>query len=153
MKIIVTESQLKNLKENKIEKMKQFVQQNIEQKGIFDTGKMLGMDYDDVIEKFNISFDDERVKELIKYYIDEKMDKIYNFEKDKDFYCERYETPKTFLNVVEEAILEFLYNNYYADFLDDDSVEFENVIYLVSNYIKNNYGDVIKNKFIENCKK
>jgi hypothetical protein len=153
MKIIVTESQLKNLKENKIEKMKQFVQQSIEQKGIFDTGKMLGMDYDDVIEKFNISFDDERVKELIKYYIDEKMDKIYNFEKDKDFYCERYETPKTFLNVVEEAILEFLYNNYYADFLDDDSVEFENVIYLVSNYIKNNYGDVIKNKFIENCKK
>jgi hypothetical protein len=153
MKIIVTESQLKNLKENKIEKMKQFVQQNIEQKGIFDTGKMLGMDYDDVIEKFNISFDDERVKELIKYYIDEKMDKIYNFEKDKDFYCERYETPKTFLNVVEEAILEFLHNNYYADFLDDDSVEFENVIYLVSNYIKNNYGDVIKNKFIENCKK
>jgi hypothetical protein len=153
MKIIVTESQLKNLKENKIEKMKQFVQQNIEQKGIFDTGKMLGMDYDDVIEKFNISFDDERVKELIKYYIDEKMDKIYNFEKDKDFYCERYETPKTFLNVVEEAILEFLYNNYYADFLDDDSVEFENVIYLVSNYTKKNYGDVIKNKFIENCKK
>lgn len=153
MKIIVTESQLKNLKENKIEKMKQFVQQNIEQKGIFDTGKMLGMDYDDVIEKFNISFDDERVKELIKYYIDEKMDKIYNFEKDKDFYCERYETPKTFLNVVEEAILEFLYNNYYADFLDDDSVEFENVIYLVSNYIKNNYGDVIKNKFVESCKK
>jgi hypothetical protein len=153
MKIIVTESQLKNLKENKIEKMKQFVQQNIEQKGIFDTGKMLGMDYDDVIEKFNISFDDERVKELIKYYIDEKMDKIYNFEKDKDFYCEIYETPKTFLNVVEEAILEFLYNNYYADFLDDDSVEFENVIYLVSNYIKKNYGDVIKNKFIENCKK
>jgi hypothetical protein len=153
MKIIVTESQLKNLKENKIEKMKQFVQQNIEQKGIFDTGKMLGMDYDDVIEKFNISFDDERVKELIKYYIDEKMDKIYNFEKDKDFYCERYETPKTFLNVVEEAILEFLHNNYYADFLDDDSVEFENVIYLVSNYIKNNYGDVIKNKFVEGCKK
>jgi hypothetical protein len=153
MKIIVTESQLKNLKENKIEKMKQFVQQSIEQKGIFDTGNMLGMNYDDVIEKFNISFDDERVKELIKYYIDEKMYKIYNFEKDKDFYCERYETPKTFLNVVEEAILEFLYNNYYADFLDDDSVEFENVIYLVSNYIKNNYGDVIKNKFIENCKK
>ena len=153
MKIIVTESQLKNLKENKIEKMKQFVQQNIEQKGIFDTGKMLGMDYDDVIEKFNISFDDERVKELIKYYIDEKMDKIYNFEKDKDFYCERYETPKTFLNVVEEAILEFLHNNYYADFLDDDSVEFENVIYLVSNYIKNNYGDVIKNRFVESCKK
>ena len=153
MKIIVTESQLKNLKENKIEKMKQFVQQSIEQKGIFDTGKMLGMDYDDVIEKFNISFDDERVKELIKYYIDEKMDKIYNFEKDKDFYCERYETPKTFLNVVEEAILEFLHNNYYADFLDDDSVEFENVIYLVSNYIKNIYGDVIKNKFVESCKK
>jgi hypothetical protein len=153
MKIIVTESQLKNLKENKIEKMKQFVQQSIEQKGIFDTGKMLGMDYDDVIEKFNISFDDKRVKELIKYYIDEKMDKIYNFEKDKDFYCERYETPKTFLNVVEEAILEFLHNNYYADFLDDDSVEFENVIYLVSNYIKNNYGDVIKNKFVESCKK
>ena len=153
MKIIVTESQLKNLKENKIEKMKQFVQQSIEQKGIFDTAKMLGMDYDDVIEKFNISFDDKRVKELIKYYIDEKMDKIYNFEKDKDFYCERYETPKTFLNVVEEAILEFLYNNYYADFLDDDSVEFENVIYLVSNYIKNNYGDVIKNKFVESCKK
>ena len=153
MKIIVTESQLKNLKENKIEKMKQFVQQSIEQKGIFDTGKMLGMDYDDVIEKFNISFDDERVKELIKYYIDEKMDKIYNFEKDKDFYCERYETPKTFLNVVEEAILEFLHNNYYVDFLDDDSVEFENVIYLVSNYIKNNYGDVIKNKFVESCKK
>jgi hypothetical protein len=143
MKIIVTESQLKNLKENKIEKMKQFVQQSIEQKGIFDTGKMLGMDYDDVIEKFNISFDDERVKELIKYYIDEKMDKIYNFEKDKDFYCERY----------EEAILEFLYNNYYADFLDDDSVEFENVIYLVSNYIKKNYGDVIKNRFVESCKK
>jgi hypothetical protein len=153
MKIIVTESQLKNIKENKIEKMKQFVQQNIEQKGIFDTGNMLGMNYDDVIEKFNVPFDDKKAKELINHYIDEKMDKIYNFEKDKDFYCERYETPKTFLNVVEEAIIEFLHNNYYVDFLDDDSVEFENLVYLASNYIKKNYGDFIKNKFIENCNK
>lgn len=152
MKIIITESQLKNLKENKIDKMKQFVQQNIERKGIIDTAKMLGMGYDDIIEKFNLSFDDERAKELIKYYIDEKLDKIYNFDKNKDFYCERYETPKTFLNVVDEAILEFLYYNYYISLYGEDTVEYENVAYLVSNYIKKNYGDVIKNKFIKNCK-
>lgn len=152
MKIIITESQLKNLKENKIEKMKQFVQQNIEKKGVIDTAKMLGMDYDDIIEKFYVSFDDDKAKELIKYYIDEKLDKIYNFDKDKDFYCERYETPKTFLNVVEEAILEFLYYNYYISLYGEDSVEYENFVYLGSNYIKKNYGDIIKNKFIENCK-
>jgi hypothetical protein len=152
MKIVITETQLKSLTESKIGNMKKMIHQKIENDGIFEAGKMLGMDYDDVIEKFDIPFEDERAKELIKYYIDEKMDKIYNFEKDGDFYCERYETPKTFLNIVEEAIVEFLHNNYYADFLDDDSVEFENVIYLVSNYIKKNYGDVIKNKFIGNCK-
>ena len=121
--------------------------------GIMSTSKMLGMDYKDFINHFDIPFDDDKGKKLIKYYIDEKMDKIYNFEKDKDFYCERYETPKTFLNVVEEAILEFLYYNYYGDFLDDDSVEFENVVYLLSNYINKKYGKLIKDKFIENCNK
>lgn len=153
MKIIITESQLRKLNEDKIENTKNKIKTMASEDGIMDTSKMLGMNYLELIDKFDIQYDDEKAKKLIKYYIDEKMDKIYNFEKDKDFYCEKYETPQTFLNVVEEAILEFLYNNYYADFLDEDSVEFENVAYLVSHYLKKNYGDVIKNKFIENCKK
>ena len=85
--------------------------------------------------------------------MDKKFDKIYNFEKDKDLYCERYETPDKFLNVVEEVILDFLYYKHFQDILDDDSVEFENVVFLVSNYLIENYGDIIKNKFIENCNK
>lgn len=153
MKIIITESQLRKLNEDKIENTKNKIKTMASEDGIMDTSKILGMNYLELIDKFDIQYDDEKAKKLIKYYIDEKMDKIYNFEKDKDFFCERYETPQTFLNVVEEAILEFLYNNYYADFLDEDSVEFENVVYLVSHYLKKNYGDVIKNKFIENCKK
>ena len=153
MKIIVTESQLKNLKENKIEKMKQFVQQSIEQKGIFDTAEMLGMDYDDVIEKFDVPFNDKDAKELIKVYMDEEFNKRYNFEDEGNPYCKNYKTPKEFLNVVEDAILNFLYQKHFEDILDVDDVEFDNVIYLVSNYVKKNYGDFIKNKFIENCKK
>jgi hypothetical protein len=153
MKIIVTESQLKNLKENKIEKMKQFVQQSIEQKGIFDTAEMLGMDYDDVIEKFDVPFKDKKAKELIKVFMDEEFDKRYNFEEEGNLYCENYETPKKFLSVVEDAIHNFLYHKHFEDILDVDDVEFDNVIYLVSNYIKNNYGDVIKNKFVEGCNK
>jgi hypothetical protein len=85
--------------------------------------------------------------------MDEKFDKIYNFEKYKDSYCKLYETPDKFLNVVEDEILNFLYHNHFQDILDDDSVEFENVVFLVSNYLIENYGDIIKNKFIENCNK
>jgi hypothetical protein len=154
MRIIISESQYKFLiSESKFDKDRLEIINNIEEYGIMDVAQSMGITANKLIDKFNIPFDDEKAKELIKYYIDEKMDKIYNFEKDKDFYCEKYETPKTFLNVVEETILEFLHNNYYDDFLDDDSVEFENVVYLLSNYINKKYGKLIKDKFIENCKK
>lgn len=153
MKIIITESQLKKLTENKVERTKNLIRQKANEDGIMDTSRMLGMDYKDFINKFEIPFDDEKAKKLIKNYIDDKLDIVYNFEKDKDFYCEQYETPDKFLNVVEDAILDFLYYNHFQDILDDDSVEFENVVFLVSNYLIENYGDIIKNKFIENCKK
>jgi len=153
MKIIITESQLKKLTEDKVERTKNLIRQKANEDGIMDTSRMLGMDYKDFINKFEIPFDDDKAKKLIKVYMDDKLDIVYNFEKDKDFYCERYETPDKFLNVVEEAILDFLYYNHFQDILDDDSVEFENVVYLLSNYVIENYGDIIKNKFIENCKK
>jgi hypothetical protein len=85
--------------------------------------------------------------------MDEEFDKRYNFEDEGNPYCKNYKTPKEFLNVVEDAIHNFLYHKHFEDILDVDDVEFDNVIYLVSNYIKNNYGDVIKNKFIEGCNK
>ena len=35
----------------------------------------------------------------------------------------------------------------------DDTIEFYNVAYLVSNYVDKKYGKLIKDKFIENCNK
>jgi hypothetical protein len=152
MKIIISELQYKFLiSESKFEEERQEIINNIEKYGIEDVAESMGITSNKLIDKFNIPFDDEKVKELIKYYIDEKMDKVYDFEP-KTFYCSHYINPKTFLNVVEEGILEFLYYDYYVEFLDDDSLEFYNVAYLVSNYIDKKYGKLIKDKFIEYCK-
>ena len=152
MKIIITESQLKKLTENKVERTKNLMKQKALENGIMSTSKMLGMDYKDFINHFEIPFDDDEAKKLIKVFMEEYFNELYNFEEDKDL-CELYKTPKEFLIVVEEKILDFLYYNHFQDILDDDSVEFENVVFLVSNYLIENYGDIIKNKFIENCKK
>jgi hypothetical protein len=154
MRIIISESQYKFLiSESKFDEERQEIINNIEKYGIGDVAESMGITSNKLIDKFNIPFDDDEAKKLIKVYMDEKFDKIYNFEKDKDFYCERYETPKTFLNVVEEAILEFLYYNYYISMYGDDTIEFYNVAYLVSNYVDKKYGKLIKDKFIENCNK
>ena len=56
MKIIITESQLKKLTEDKVERTKNLMKQKALEDGIMSTSKMLGMDYKDFINHFDIPF-------------------------------------------------------------------------------------------------
>ena len=114
------------------------------------TGKLIMEQRLKEIEKWKIQFNAELQKTRMPTFNPQAY--VYGAYLNRDL-CELYKTPKEFLNVVEEKILDFLYYNHFQDILDDDSVEFENVVFLVSNYLIENYGDIIKNKFIENCNK
>jgi len=146
MKIIINES--------KYEKIKQVIADKVKNDGIHSTARMMGMNTIEFINRFGFEMNDSRITDFIDFYMDNKFDKVYDFEP-KTFYCIHYKNPETFLNVVSEAINEFCYNNF--DFathlgIDEESIEFENLFYQMEHYTIKNYGELIKNKFVENCK-
>jgi hypothetical protein len=146
MKIIISES--------KLEKMKQSLTDKVNEIGIYRTARMLGMNTTEFMDRFGFEMNDSRITDLIDLYMDNKFDKVYHSQK-RDL-CELYKTPETFLSVVIEAINEFCYNNF--DFathlgIDEESIEFENLFYQMEHYTIKNYGELIKNKFVENCTK
>ena len=145
MRIIITES--------KLEKLKQTISKGVMEDGIYNTAKMMGMNTNDFIDRFGFELDDDRIKELIDFYMENKFHKVYDFET-KLGMCDLYETPSQFLTVVTEAINEFCYNNFNFSShynIDEEDMEFENLFYQMEYYIHKNYGELIKDTFIKNC--
>ena len=145
MRIIITES--------KLEKLKQAISKGVMEDGIYNTAKMMGMNTNDFIDRFGFELDDDRIEELIDFYMEIKFNKVYDFKK-KLGMCDLYETPSQFLVVVTEAINEFCYNNFnfssHYNIYEED-MEFENLFYQMEYYVIKKYGKLIKDTFIESC--
>lgn len=143
MRIIITES-----------KLNQAITKKVSEDGIYDTALMMGMNTIDFIDRFGFELEDEKIMNLIDFFMENRFDKIYDFSKKLDL-CELYETPEKFLNVVVEAVNEFCYNNFnfttYYD-IDEEDIEFESIFYQMEHYLIKNYGDRIKHKFKQDCK-
>lgn len=143
MRIIITES-----------KLNQAITKKVSEDGIYDTALMMGMNTIDFIDRFGFELEDEKIMNLIDFFMENRFDKIYDFSKKFDL-CELYETPEKFLNVVVEAVNEFCYNNFnfttYYD-IDEEDIEFESIFYQMEHYLIKNYGDRIKHKFKQDCK-
>lgn len=152
MKIIITENQLKNIVENKQEKFKEKLIQRVKDNGIYNTARDMGMDVIDFIRQFGFELNDEKITNLIDFYMDNRFDKIYNFI-EQGSQCESYGNSETFLNVVIETINQFCYGLQFFEHLnlEEDTIELENLFYQMEYYIVINYGDKIKNKFNEIC--
>jgi len=145
MKIIITETKFDEVKQDLLDKVKAY--------GIKDAASWIGMDINDFIGRFGFELDDERIEELIDFYMENKFHKVYDFKK-KLGMCDLYETPSQFLIVVTEAINEFCYNNFNFTshyHIDEEDIEFENIFYQMEYYIHKNYGELIKDTFIKNC--
>ncbi len=145
MKIIITETKFDELKQDLLDKVKAY--------GIKDAASWIGMDINDFIGRFGFELDDDRIEELIDFYMENKFHKVYDFKK-KLGMCDLYETPSQFLTVVTEAINEFCYNNFNfsSDYpIDEEDMEFENLFYQMEYYIHKNYAELIKDTFIKNC--
>jgi hypothetical protein len=152
MRIIISESQYKFLiSESKFDKLRPEIINNIEKYGIGYTAQSMGITPNKLIDMFNITFNDDKAKELIKHYID-NFDYFYELKKLKNYYCTNF-IDESFLDRVQETILEYLYYNYYENKYNASTIEFDNVANLASNYVDKKYGKLIKDKFIENCKK
>ncbi len=145
MKIIITE--------DKFEKLKQSISKMVKVDGIYDTARIMGMDTIGFMDRFGFQLEDKRITDLIDFYMEHRFNQIYNFE-EKPELCDHYGTYNTFLNVVIEAVNDFTYNNFNFTThynIDEEDMEFENIFYQMEYYLTKNYGERIKNKFIENC--
>lgn len=145
MKIIITETKFDEVKQDLLDKVKAY--------GIEDAASWIGMETYNFINKFGFELDDDRIEELIDFYMENKFNKIYNLG-EKRYLCDDYETPDTFLRVVVEAINEFCYNNFNfsSDYnIDEENMEYKNLFYQMEHYVIKKYGKLIKDTFIESC--
>ncbi len=62
----------------------------------------------------------------------------------------RYQSGEELLDVVGEAVIEFMYYNHFAD-IDDNSGEWGEMYYGMVEYIKDKYGEKIKEYYHINC--
>ena len=62
----------------------------------------------------------------------------------------RYQSGEELLNVVGESVIEFMYYNHFAD-IDDNSREWSVMYYGMVEYIKDKYGEKIKEYYHINC--
>ena len=93
--------------------------------------------------KMNIRI--RRRLEMLDYEIESKMRVVYR----PDFIC-RFKSGEELLDVVGETAIDSMYWNYFAN-IDDNSVEWGEIYYDMVEYIKNKYGEKIKEYYHINC--
>jgi len=82
---------------------------------------------------------------MLDYEVESRLGSIYR----PDNIC-RYESGEELLDVVGEAAIESMYWNYFAD-IDDNSGEWGEIYYDMVKYIKDKYGEKIKEYYHINC--
>lgn len=82
---------------------------------------------------------------MVDWEVEYKLQTIYR----PDNIC-RYISGEELLNVVGAASIESMYWNYFSD-IDDNSGEWAEIFYDMVEYIKNKYGEKIKEYYHINC--
>ena len=81
--------------------------------------------------------------------LDDEFNRLMSSVYRPDNIC-RYKSGEELLDVVGEAVIEFMYYNHFAD-IDDNSREWSEMYYGMVNYIKDKYGEKIKEYYHINC--
>jgi hypothetical protein len=84
---------------------------------------------------------------LIDNEINRLLDRVYY---DKRI-CGRYDDANMFMNVVQEAVLENLYFSTLHNMMDDTSEEWESSANFIYDFIKDSYGEKLKDYFNNMC--
>ena len=84
---------------------------------------------------------------LIDNEIAKLLDRVYY---DKRI-CGRYDDANMFMNVVQEAVLENLYFSTLHNMMDDTSEEWESSANFIYDFIKDSYGEKLKDYFNNTC--
>ncbi len=82
---------------------------------------------------------------MLDYEIEYRLSAIYR----PDNICQ-YKNGDELVEVVMEEAIDSMYWNYFAD-TDDNSEEWVNIYYEMVKYIRDKYGDEIRNYYIDNC--
>jgi hypothetical protein len=83
--------------------------------------------------------------DMLDYEVEHRLSVIYR----ADTIC-RYESGEELLDVVSEAAIDSMYWNYFAN-IDDNSREWSVMYYGMVEYIKDKYGEKIKEYYHINC--
>jgi hypothetical protein len=83
---------------------------------------------------------------MLDYEIESKMRAVYR----PDNICENYRSGDELVEVVMEAAIDSMYWNYFAD-TDDNSGDWVNMYYDMVKYIREKYGEKIKEYYHINC--
>jgi hypothetical protein len=83
--------------------------------------------------------------DMLDYEVEYRLSAIYR----PDNICQ-YKNGDELVEVVMEEAIDSMYWNYLAD-IDDNSEEWVNIYYEMVKYIRDKYGDEIRNYYIDNC--
>ena len=81
--------------------------------------------------------------------IDNEFNRLMSAVYRPDSIC-RYRSGEELVNVVGEAVIEFMYYNHFQD-MNYDSLEWIDVYQEMENYIENKYGEKLINYYHINC--
>ena len=82
--------------------------------------------------------------------VDDEFHRLMSAVYRPDIICGYYRSGEELLDVVGEAVIEFMYYNHFAD-IDDNSGEWGEIYYDMVKYIKDKYGEKIKEYYHINC--
>jgi hypothetical protein len=82
--------------------------------------------------------------------IDDKFYRLMSTFYRPDKIC-KYKSGEELLDVVGEAVIEFMYFNHFSDMEEDHTAKWGKIYDEMLNYINNKYGDEIKKYYHINC--
>ena len=82
--------------------------------------------------------------------VDDEFHRLMSAVYRPDIICGYYRSGEELLDVVGTAVIEFMYYNHFAD-IDDNSGEWSEIYYDMVEYIKDKYGEKIKEYYHINC--
>ena len=97
-------------------------------------------------EETNTNIRLRRRLNMLDYEVESRLRSNYR----PDNICRWYKSGEELLNVVIETVIESMYYNYFSN-IDDNSGEWGEIYWYMVKYIRNKYGDKIKEYYHINC--
>jgi hypothetical protein len=83
---------------------------------------------------------------MLDYEVEYRLSATYR----PDYICRLYKSGEELLDVVMETAIESMYYNYFSN-IDDNSGEWGEIYWNMVEYVRNKYGDKIKEYYHINC--